>query len=82
MTTTHETETAKRRPVNLTVREDILKEAKALDLNTSRAAEAGIIAAIREARGQAWLAQNKAAIKAHNKRLEEEGVSIKPYWAD
>ncbi|WP_418889395.1 type II toxin-antitoxin system CcdA family antitoxin [Parasphingorhabdus flavimaris] len=36
----------KRRPVNLSIREDILSEAKALQLNASKAAEAAIVAAI------------------------------------
>jgi antitoxin CcdA len=40
---------SKRRPVNLTIRADILEEAGALKLNTSQAAETGIIAAVREA---------------------------------
>ena len=74
-------DTPKRRPVNLTIREDVLAEAKTLDLNASRAAEAGIIAAIREARAQEWLARNRAGIDAHNRRIEKEGVSIRPRWA-
>lgn len=36
----------KRRPVNLSIREDILSEVKALKLNASKAAEAAIVAAI------------------------------------
>ena len=43
MQTSSEQDTSKRRPINLTIRKDVLKEAKALKLNTSKAAEAGII---------------------------------------
>lgn len=78
-TKTHEK--TKRRPANLTIREDVINEARELGLNTSRAAEAGIVAAIREARAQEWLEQNKTAIDIHNKRMAREGVSIRPQWA-
>lgn len=74
-------ETYKRRPVNLTIREDILREAKELNLNTSKAAEYGIVQAINEARAHAWLEENKHALSAHNKRVEESGTLLTPRWA-
>ncbi|MFP4098934.1 MAG: type II toxin-antitoxin system CcdA family antitoxin, partial [Alphaproteobacteria bacterium] len=45
----------KRKAINLTIREDILKEAKDLGLNASKAAELGILAAIKQTREQCWL---------------------------
>lgn len=77
--TSHQ-KTAKRRPVNLTVREDILDEAKALQLNASKAAEEGIINAIKEARAQEWLESNQVALKAHNTRVEKSGTFLTPDW--
>ncbi len=71
---------SKRRPVNLTIREDILKEAKALKLNASQAAETGIIAAVRHAREQEWLKNNQGAIQAHNKRIDKDGPLLTPTW--
>ena len=73
-------ETPKRRPVNLTIREDILQEAKLLKLNASKAAEAGLLNAVREARAQEWLNANQAALQAHNERVAEEGPLLKPNW--
>ncbi|QJB69290.1 type II toxin-antitoxin system CcdA family antitoxin [Parasphingorhabdus halotolerans] len=73
---------AKRRPVNLTIREDILSDARALKLNTSKAAEAGIKAAIIEEREKQWLAENQKSIAAHNQRVEESGPLLVPEWAD
>lgn len=70
----------KRRPVNLTIREDILKEAKNLNLNTSQAAEMGIAEAIKKAQGQAWLLENQTALDAHNERVEKQGVLLTPGW--
>jgi antitoxin CcdA len=73
--------TGKRRSVNLTIREDVMEAAKALELNASRAAEAGIIEAIRQARAEAWRRENEAAIEAHNVRVEKDGVLLTPDWA-
>ncbi len=77
----HTQDAPKRRPINLTIREDILKDAKELNLNTSKAAEYGIAQAIKEAREQAWLNENKFALSAHNKRVEESGALLTPNWA-
>jgi antitoxin CcdA len=70
----------KRKAINLTIREDILKEAKALSLNASKAAESGILAAIKNTREQCWLEENKSAFMAHNKRVETEGPLLTPDW--
>jgi antitoxin CcdA len=73
---------ASRKRVNLTVREDIMAEARALGLNTSRAAEAGIEAAVREEKGRRWREENCEAIEAHNRRIEREGTLLPtPWWA-
>lgn len=72
--------TSKRKPINLTIREDILKEAKTLDVNASRAAEAGIYEAIRQAKEQQWLAENRKAINEYNEQVAKHGTRIKPVW--
>lgn len=72
---------SKRRPVNLTIREDILDEAKALELNTSQAAESGIIAALRKAHQEQWLKDSQRGIEAHNERVDKTGVLLTPHWA-
>ena len=61
-----------RRPDNLTIRGDILNEAKSLRLNTSKAAEAGIVQAITAERTQRWLESNKPALLAHNERTKKQ----------
>ncbi len=70
----------RRKRTNLTVREDVMAEAKALGLNTSRAAEAGIEAAIRDEKGRRWLEENREGIKAHNERIAREGMLLPPPW--
>lgn len=74
--------TGKRRSINLTIREDVIAEAKSLSLNASQAAEAGIVMAIRQARERAWRAENRPAIEAHNARVEKDGVLLTPDWAE
>lgn len=78
----HNDQPPKKRSVNLTVREDVLAKAKSLNLNASKAAEAGIIQAIREAQQAQWLEDHKAALQAHNKRIHEDGLLLSPHWDD
>jgi antitoxin CcdA len=82
MSATTRQQNSKRRPINLTIREDILSEAKALKLNASKAAEAGIEAAIKQAREENWLVENRDRIAAHNQRVAESGPLLVPDWAD
>jgi len=72
---------AKRRSVNLTIRRDVIDTAKSLKLNASKAAEAGILQAIREVQGEQWIAENRVALNAHNKRIERDGPLLTPDWA-
>ena len=72
---------AARRSVNLTIRKDVIDTAKSLKLNASKAAEAGILRAIREAQGERWIAENRAALSAHNKRIDRDGPLLTPDWA-
>jgi len=78
---TSQSSKGKRRSVNLTIREDIINSAKSLNLNVSRAAEAGIVEAIRQARIATWKRENRAAIEAHNARVESGGMLLTPDWA-
>lgn len=71
----------KRRGVNLTVREDIIDAAKALGVNASQAAEAGILQAVKEHQARSWLAENAGALGAHNERVEKSGPLLTPDWA-
>jgi len=73
--------TPRRRSINLTISEDVIGEAKSLSLNTSQAAEAGIREAVRQARETVWRTENRAAIAAHNARVENDGVLLTPDWA-
>ena len=70
----------KRKPLNISVREDLIEAAKGLNLNTSKAAEAGIAEAVRRAQEAAWKEQSRTAIDAHNARVEKQGPLLRPAW--
>lgn len=71
----------RRKPVTLTVPEDVILAARNLELNASQAAEAGIRQAIREEMARRWLSDNEAAIASYNAEIERRGVAIPPLWA-
>lgn len=72
--------TTRRKPITLTVPEDVITAARQLSLNASQAAEAGIRHAFREARRSRWLSDNASAIVAYNRDIDRRGVAIPPLW--
>lgn len=71
---------ARKHLISVTIRTDLINEARGLHSDISRAAEAGIEAAVKKAKEDAWLTENKAAIEAHNERIARSGALIKPKW--
>lgn len=72
---------ARRRSVNLTIRADLMEAARELGLNASRTAEAAIAGAVERARAERWLKENRAAVEAHNRRVETAGALLATNWA-
>ncbi|HRH76254.1 MAG TPA: type II toxin-antitoxin system CcdA family antitoxin [Cellvibrionaceae bacterium] len=65
---------APKKPTNLSINSDLLKKAKALDINLSATLEQALTALLREKQAQLWLTQNKDAITAYNQLVDEQGV--------
>ena len=65
---------ATKKAVNLRVNGDLLRQAKALNINLSKALEQQLAELAREARARQWLAENKSAIDDYNARIEKQGV--------
>jgi antitoxin CcdA len=63
-----------KRPANVSVRADLLEQARRYDINLSRTLEDRLVEVLREKERDAWLARNRAAIEAYNKRVERDGV--------
>lgn len=70
MSRAHKRKTA----TNLSVRADLVRRARALQLNMSEVLEEALERAIRECEREAWLAENADAISAYNADVAERGV--------
>lgn len=75
MTTT----TASRRATNVSLASDLVAEAKALDVNISRACEKGLRAECKAERERRWREENAEAIAACNAWVEEHGLPLARY---
>ena len=72
-------ETASRKAANLSIDANVLADAKALDINVSRAAETGIAEAVRKEKGRRWLEENREALLYFNQWYEENGNPLDEY---
>lgn len=65
---------APRKPTNVSVNSDLLRQARELGLNLSGELEQRLIEVIRTARRARWLEENADAIDEYNRRIESDGV--------
>lgn len=70
----HKTSTARKVPTNLSVRADLVQQAKALGINLSEVLEHALVEALRQRRREAWIRENGDAIAEYNARVGREGV--------
>ena len=63
-----------KRAVNLTVRTDLLAEARQYGVNLSAILEAALEAVVRDHQREQWKLQHQAAIEAYNAQVDELGV--------
>ena len=68
-----------RKSVNLSIRADLLAEAKALSMNISRLAETGSEKAVSEVRDRRWKEENREAIDSSNAYVEKHGLPLAKY---
>jgi antitoxin CcdA len=61
-------------PTNLSLRAELLKRARALDINLSELLDAALRKEIRAREREAWLAENRDAISGYNARVGKRGV--------
>ena len=65
-----------RKPVNLSLDAGLVAEARDLGVNASRAAEAGLRAAVAAARAEAWRRDNAAALASSNDFVTANGLPL------
>jgi len=63
-----------KRATNLSINADLLREAKALDINLSAEFEKHLTAVVRKDRGEQWLRDNREAIAAYQRMVEKHGI--------
>lgn len=64
-----------RRPVNVTIDQQLVKDAKDQGVNLSQAAEEGV----RKALAEKWLEDNAEAIKSVNDWVDKNGLPLEKY---
>jgi antitoxin CcdA len=70
---------ATRKSTNLSLDAQLVADAKAMGLNLSETAERAIAEAVREERVRRWQEENREAIEATNRYVEEHGLPLAEY---
>jgi antitoxin CcdA len=68
---------ARKRATNLSVNEDLLRQARELGVNLSQALEQKLEELVRAAKAERWYEENREAVDAYNRWVEEHGL-----WSD
>lgn len=66
-----------KKATNLSLRADLVEEARALGINLSHTLEVALAAEVKKAKEKRWLEENRAAIEAYNREIAEHGL-----WSD
>jgi antitoxin CcdA len=62
-----------KKAVNVSIRSDLLDQARAEDINLSATLEAALADQLRIRRRDRWRTENEAAIEAYNRDVDENG---------
>lgn len=65
---------ALKKPTNVSINSELLADARAFGLNLSAELEERLTETLRQRRAEQWLRDNRAAIEAYNKFVEENGI--------
>jgi antitoxin CcdA len=68
-----------KKAANLSVRADLLEEARARKINLSQTLEVALAAEIKKRREDEWREQNKEAIAAYGRLVDREGLLSDSY---
>jgi antitoxin CcdA len=66
-----------KKAANLSVRADLLEEARAYKINLSQTLEAALQVELKKEKERRWLEENRAALDAYNRHIERDGL-----WSD
>ncbi len=65
---------ASKKPTNVSVNSDLLRQAREFRINLSRALEDRLVELVSAKRREQWLAENREAIEEYNRKIEQRGV--------
>lgn len=65
-----------RKATNLSIDGDLLEEARGLKINLSRAAEQGVLNAVRKEKERVWKLENAEALEFSNEFVEKNGIPL------
>jgi antitoxin CcdA len=68
-----------RRATNVSLRSDLIEEARKLNINISQACERGLEEQVRKSLRETWLEENQEAIEGWNRWVEENGLPLARY---
>lgn len=68
-----------KRATNISLRSDLIEEAKRLDINISQACEQGLEQQVAKTRAEAWLEENREALESSNAYVEKHGLPLARY---
>lgn len=66
-------------PTNVSLDAALVAEAKQLGVSISRASNRGLEEAVKKARAEHWLEENKAALESSNAWIEANGLPLEKY---
>ena len=66
--------TALKKPTNVSINSDLLADARELGINLSAELEQRLTEIVRQRRAEQWLRDNRDAIEAYNRHIEEHGM--------
>lgn len=69
--------TARKQPANLSIRSDLLRQAKERKINLSKTLEESLEKILKDQDQQVWLEENRTAIEAANRFVDQHGL-----WSD
>ena len=65
---------APKKATNLSINSDLLRRARALDINLSATLERALAETLKRQQREQWLAQNASALSAYNALVDRDGV--------
>lgn len=68
-----------KRATNVSLRSDLIDEAKKLGINVSEACEQGLEKEVARNRAEQWLEENRAALESSNAYVEKHGLPLARY---